>query len=432
MIERPDHIELGTFADGEPAVLGRAERLRHTWILGKSGAGKSNLLLNMMLADLDRGAGFALLDPHSDLAMKVADSVPPSETGRVIYVDPSDLDHPIAFNPLHDVAPDRRPLVAAQVVAAFAHIWGLGVESAPRLTYILMHCLRLLLDAPGSTLLGLPRLLTDQYYRNRLTAHCRDPVVRAFWLQEFAQYTDRYAIEAVGPLQNKIGALLAPHAIRHVLGQPRSTIDIRQVMDRGQVLILNLAKARLGEGPAHLLGALLVTAIAQAAEARTDTPEDRRRDFTLFADEFQSFATESFATILSEARKWHLSVVLAHQFASQLPDRLRQAVVGNASTVLAFRIGAEDAALIADELGIASKSALVDCPNFSCWSKLLRDGMPSEPRLIVTRMAQPRHCGRFDAVRNRSRARTTRPRSVVEARLDRFFSAGGNLNRGRQ
>ena len=220
-----------------------------------------------------------------------------------------------------------------------------------------------------------------------------------------------------------MGALLQPYAIRFVLGQTRSTIDIRQVMDRGQVLIVNLSKARLGEGPAHLLGAFFATAFAQAAEARADTPEEQRRDFTLYADEFQHFAADSFATILSEARKWRLSLVLSHQFLGQLPDLLHQAVIGNASSILAFRVGAEDAPLLAAELGIESKSALIDTPNFALWAKLIRDGVPSEPRPIKTFPPEPAVTGRFEAVRNRSRARYTRSRSIVEEKLRCFFAA---------
>ena len=425
MLESNDYVELGSFPDGSAAVLSHADRRRHLYVIGKTGTGKSTLLYNLMLADLERGAGFALLDPHSDLAARVADSVPPQQTSRVIYVDPSDIAHPIGFNPLHNVAPDQRPLVAAHVTAAFAHIWGLTVENAPRLNYILMHSLRLLLDAPGSTLLGLPRLLTDEGYRARLLAHSRDPVVRGFWCEEFASWPLHERQVAVMPVQNKVGALLQPFTIRFVLGQTRSTIDIRHVMDRGQVLIINLSKARLGEGPAHLLGALFATAFAQAAQARDDTPEQERRDFTLYADEFQHFATDSFATILSEARKWRLSLILSHQFLGQLPDLLRQAVIGNASSVLAFRVGAEDAPLLAAELGIESKSALTDTPNFALWAKLIRDGVPTEPRPIATFPPDPSVSGRFKAVRNRSRARTTRPRAVVEAKIARFLQQAG-------
>jgi hypothetical protein len=310
--------------------------------------------------------------------------------------------------------------VAAHVTAAFQHIW--GASWGPRLEYILTNSLRLLLDAPGSTLLGLPKMLSDAGYRMRLLRHARDPVVRNFWESEFAQYNERFAIEAIAPIQNKVGTLLSPPAIRNMLGQVKSTIDIRAIMDRGQVLIVNLAKGKLGEAPTHLLGAFLATAFAQAAESRADTPEHERRDFTLYADEFQHFATDSFATILSEARKYHLALVLAHQFVGQLLPLLRQAVIGNAGSAIAFRIGAEDAPLIANELGIKNAMALTDTANFSAWMKLARDGVPADARPIHTLPPLP-PAASFTSVVARTRARYARPREHVEHLIGRFLSS---------
>ncbi len=421
-----DTVQLGTATIGlelhAPVTLSRNDLRRHLYIIGKTGTGKSTLLFDLMLGDLLAGRGFALLDPHGDLATAVADATPPWRIpDGVIYLDPSDLQHPIGFNPLYGISPDQRPLVAAHIVAAFQHIW--GTSWGPRLEYILTNALRLLLDAPGSTLLGLPRLLADGAYRDSLLAHARDPVVGNFWLNEFAHYSERYAIEAIAPIQNKVGTLLAPPAIRNILGQVRSTIDIRAIMDRRQVLIVNLTKGKLGEAPTHLLGAFLATAFAQAAEARAEVPEHDRTDFTLYADEFQHFATDSFATILSEARKYRLSLVLAHQFLGQLTPLLRQAVIGNAGSILAFRLGAEDAPLIANELGIESPSALTDTANFSAWAKLTRYGVPGEPRRVDTLLPDPSNSGRLEAVRLRTWARYTRPRQVVENKIARFLSA---------
>jgi type IV secretory pathway TraG/TraD family ATPase VirD4 len=395
---------------------------RHLYIIGKTGTGKSTLLYNLMRADLETGRGFALLDPHGDLALAIADTTPAWRIAHgVIYLDPSDLSYPVGFNPLGDVAPDHRPLVAAHAVAAFQHIW--GSSWGPRLEYILTNGLRLLLDAPGSTLLGLPKLLADARYRARLLAHSRDPVVRAFWEAEFAQYSERFATEAIAPIQNKVGTLLSPPAIRNMLGQVRSTIDVRSIMDRAQVLIVNLAKGKLGEAPAHLLGALLATAFAQAAEARADVGEAERRDFTLYADEFQHFATDSFASILSEARKYRLALVLAHQFLGQLTPLLRQAVIGNAGSIVAFRIGAEDAGLLARELGIENEQALTNTANFSAWVKLVRDGVPTDARIIDTAPPVGGTTSQLERVRNRTRARYARPRQSVEQRIARFLGA---------
>jgi Type IV secretory pathway, VirD4 components len=425
MPEDHDYRQLGTATVGldldAPISLSRSDLRRHLYVIGKTGTGKSTLLHNLMCADLASGHGFALLDPHGDLATAIADATPAWRIERgVIYLDPADLAHPVGFNPLNNVTPDQRPLTAAHIVAAFQHIW--GASWGPRLEYILTNALRLLLDAPGSTLLGLPRLLADDCYRTRLLAHARDPVVKNFWEHEFAGYGERYASEAIAPIQNKIGTLLSPPALRNMLGQVRSTIDIRAIMDRSQVLIVNLAKGKLGEAPTHLLGAFLATAFAQAAEARTAVPEDERPDFTLYADEFQHFATESFATILSEARKYHLALVLAHQFLGQLPDLLRQAVIGNAGSIVAFRVGAEDAPLLASELGIENKLALTDTPNYSAWTKLINAGVPSEARVIETLPPGPEATGNFAAVRNRTRARYTRPRAMVESTIARFLS----------
>jgi len=421
MREDDPHIELGLFPSGAPALLSHADRRRHLYLIGKTGTGKSTLLLNMMLADLHRGHGFALLDPHGDLATLLADATPPARTNDVIYLDPADLEHPIGFNPLHGVAPDRRPLVAAHLVAGFHHIW--GSSWGPRLEYVLMNALRLLLETPGSTLLGLPRLLADDGYRRGLIAHVRDPVIRAFWEQEFAEWNERYANEAIAPVQNKVGTLLAPPVLRNMLGQARSSIDIRTIMDSGRVLIVNLAKGKLGEAPTRLLGAFLATAFAQAAQARAEVPECERRDFTLYADEFQNFATISFAEILSEARKYRLALVLAHQFLGQLPDHLRQAVIGNAGSLVAFRVGAEDAPLLAAELGIETASTLCDTSNFSAWIKLMHGGLPSDARPIATLPSQPDFADRFEAVRARSRARYARPRPLVEAKIARFLAS---------
>ncbi len=413
-------VELGTYSSGASARLSAADRRRHLYLIGKTGTGKSTLLKSLMLADLHAGRGFALLDPHGDLAEAVADATPAWRVNDIVYLNPADLAFPIGFNPLAGVTPDARPLVAAQVTGAFHHIW--GKSWGPRLAYILMNSLRLLLDAPGSTLLGLPRLLADDPYRQRLLAHCRDPVVRGFWQEEFAGYHDRLASEAVAPVQNKVGTLLSPPALRNMLGQPRSTLQIRRLMDDGHVLIVNLAKGRLGPEPAHLLGAFLVTAFAQAAEARVDTPEADRRDFTLYADEFQNFATDSFASILSEARKYRLALVLAHQFLGQLPPLLRQAVIGNAGSIVSFRIGAEDAPLLADELGLESRSALTDTPNFGAWVKLVDGGVPTEARRITTTVPEEVGVGRLAAVRRRTRARNARPRGAVEGRIERFLA----------
>ena len=421
MFETSDFVQLGITPSGSAACLSHADRRRHVYLIGKTGTGKSTLLYNFMMSDLARGHGFALLDPHGDLAEAVADSVPARRTNDVVYLDPSDLAFPVGLNPIAGVEPDRRPLVAAHIVAAFQHIW--GNSWGPRLEYILTNALRLLLDAPGSTLLGLPRLLSDERYRNRLLAQSHDPVVRGFWTQEFAAYAERFQMEAIAPVQNKVGTLLSPPAIRNMLGQSRSGIDIRRVMDDGHILIVNLSKGRLGEAPAHLLGAFLATAFAQAAETRADVPEAERRDFTLYADEFQNFATDSFAAILSEARKYRLALILAHQFLGQLPPLLRQAVIGNAGSVIVFRVGAEDAPLLAAELGEPKPTAHTELAKITASTKNKQNDQPNEEHHIQMLPAQSTVAARLTAIRNRTRARHARPREAVENRIARFLAA---------
>ena len=417
-------IFLGTHTGAtlaEAVTLDADDRRRHLHVIGKTGTGKSTLLLNLMLADLADGNGFALLDPHGDLAQAAIDAVPPERTNDVIYLNPADLEFPVAFNPLFNIPPEGRALVTAHLVAAFKHLW--SDFWGPRLEHVLRNSIALLADAPGSTLLGLPRLLTDETYRARLLATCTNPLVQYFWQRELPGWGDHFAAEALSPVQNKIGALLSPPLLRNIIGQPKSTIDLPAIMNGRKVLIANLSKAALGEGPSHLLGAFLATAFAQAAEARAKIPESERVDFALYADEFQNFATDSFALILSEARKWRLSLVLAHQFLGQLPVGLRQAVLGNVGSLISFRIGADDAEIIARELGIQNPSALTDLPNFTAWAKLIRDGNPTDPIRIDTEAPELYFHDRAAAIIARTRARYTRPRAKVEAAINRFLGS---------
>ena len=373
---------LGMLASGEPMPLLQADRRRHVYIIGMTGTGKTGLLLNMMHADLLAGAGFCFLDPHGDASQHIA-SLAPKERGKdVIYLDPSDPTHTFAYNPLSGIPEAERATAAANIVSAFKNIW--ADSWGPRLEYILGHSLRLLLDSRDQTLLGLPRLLIDAEFRDRLLRGCQDPVVRSYWQTEYAAYDTRLRNEAIAPIQNKIGAFLANPFIRSILCQNSSTLKIPDVMNKGKVLIVNLSKGNLGTEPAHLLGALLITACSQAAEARRHMPEHERRDFTLYVDEFQNFATDSFASILSEARKWRLSLVAANQTISQLPDGLQHAVFGNAGTLIAFRVGALDAKRLAGELGMSDGSTLTQTNNFQAWAKLMRHGAPMEPRMIET------------------------------------------------
>jgi hypothetical protein len=413
-----DETILGTLSTGEGVPLMQADRRRHVYVIGMTGTGKTGLQINLMLGDLLSGAGFCFLDPHGDASKHIASLAPPERRQDVIYLDPSDPTHTFAYNPLSGVPEAERATAAANIVQSFKNIfassWGY------RLEYILGHSIRLLLDTKDQTLLGLPRLLVDDTYRDWLVRRCGDPVVRSFWLTEYAEYDSRFRNEAIAPIQNKIGAFLANPFIRSILCQNSSTLKIPDVMNKSKVLIVNLSKGNLGTGPSHLLGALLITAFSQAAEARRHLPEHERRDFTLYVDEFQNFATDSFASILSEARKWRLSLVAANQQIAQLPVELQHAVFGNAGTLVVFRVGALDAERLAPELGLPSPSTLTETGNRHAWLKLMRDGTPMQPRPIQT-IDYPPPGDRLERVVAFSRASHMMPRKAVEARIAASF-----------
>ena len=297
-------------------------------------------------------------------------------------------------------------------------------QLGPRLDYILTNAVGALLDVPGATLLMLPRLLVDNAFRAQLIdRHVSDPVVRSFWINEYEGYADSFRFEAISPIQNKIGKALMVPSLRNMLAQPKSTITFRRLMDEGAIVICNLAKGALGESTAHLLGALITTALAQAALSRADTQVDSRRVFHLYADEFQSFATESFAIILSEARKYALTLTIAHQYLEQLPDQLRAAVFGNAGSIIASRVGATDAPIVAEQIGLGGPDALLDLPNFAAWARLLRHGVPSSPiRLSLYDAPLARRPAAHRLV-DISSMRFGRPRTEVEARIRKFLGA---------
>lgn len=398
-----------------PVMLSRDDRRRHIHIIGKTGVGKTSLLSALIFDDLANGRDFALLDPLGGLAEAIVDAVPAWRNDSTIYWNPgADLEHVIAFNPLDRVPPDRRALIAGHVTDAFNHIWGGDLEKTPRMIYVLTNALRLLLDAPGSTLLGLPRLLVDDDYRACLLRTCEDPLVRAFWQDEFLAYGDRFRAEVVSPVQNKIGLLLGVPMLRNILSQPHSTIDIARLMNERGSLIVNLAKGNMGSTGTHLLGALIATTIAQVAEGRAAIAPDKRRDFTLYCDEVHNFATSAFANMYAESRNWRLAVCSGHQYLRQLPDTVREAVIGNCGSLIAFRIGADDAKVIAAEFDIEPPNTLSNTRNFTAWARILENGQPSEAFLLHTELIAPPAEGRKAAVAAHTRARHCRCRAAVE------------------
>jgi hypothetical protein len=413
-------LQIGAGTSGAPIMLDTAARRRHLYLVGQTGTGKSTLLLNLIAQDIAAGAGLALLDPHGDLADAVLGHIDPARANDLVYIDPADLARPVGFNPLANVPDDLKPVIADGIVAAFRHVWP---ESwGPRLDYILTNAVRALLDIPGASLLMLPRFLIDDPFRVPLVeSYVRDPMVRAYWQQEFAGYNQNFRMEAIAPIQNKIGKALMAPALRNMLAQPRSSITFRRLMDEGAIVVCNLSKGRLGESTAHLIGALIVTAIAQAALSRADIATDDRREFHLYVDEFQSFATESFGLILSEARKYALTLTIGHQYLDQLSPALQAAVFGNVGSIIACRTGVTDAEILSEQIGLGGPAALRDLSNFHAWARLLHRNGPSSP--LPLRLSVAPHSYRLDVDRltQLSRSRFGRPRDQVEARIARFL-----------
>lgn len=389
-------MKLGNdLSTNKPLFLTADDLRRHVYVLGRSGTGKSVLLEHLALSLIEQGYGVCLIDPHGDLVESVANSLPKARIQDTLYFEPYDLSHVIGFNPIADIEKDMRPLVAENVVASFSHAWGLSTQHTPRLLHILRNAIRLLLDN-NACLIDLQRCLIDVQYRRKLLKRVTDDSVRLFWEDEFDAWNDRQRTEYIASLQNKIGIMAGSPPIRAVLS--KSYLDPLAVMDTGQVLLVNLAKGKLGAESSALLGSLLVGAFAQAAYSRAEN----RKDFVLIIDEFQNFTTSAFTAILSEARKYGLALVAAHQYLSQLAPELRAAVIGTANTIIVFRCGSEDAPLLAGELDLEQPRRLKNLPNFQALTKT--PGIP-DARQLVTDPPQPPG-KRLAAVRRRTRARS--------------------------
>lgn len=353
------------------------DRRRHVYVIGKTGMGKTNLLENLAIQDIQKGHGIAFIDPHGDSAEKLIKAIPADRINDVIYFNPADQAFPIAFNVMEKVDPEYRHLVASGLVGVFKKIW--ADSWGPRLEYILRNAILGLLEYPGSTLLGVTRILVDKSYRERVVTKITDPVVRSFWRDEFTQWNERVLQEVISPIQNKVGQFLSSSLIRNIVGQTISTFDVREAMDNRKILIMNLAKGRIGEDNSALLGAMMITKVQLAAMARVDVPEEERPDFYLYVDEFQNFATESFANILSEARKYHLNLILANQYVTQIDERVRDAIFGNAGSIISFRVGATDAEFLEKEFEPAfTANDIVNLPKYHVYLKLMIDGIAGD------------------------------------------------------
>lgn len=359
-----------------PFGIRQADRHSHMYLIGKTGTGKSTLLETLILQDIRAGRGVAVLDPHGDLVMKLRKAMPASRQDDLI-----DFDVPgnklLAFNPLEPVALTKRSLAASGLLEVFKKMW---IDSwGPRLEHILRNSFLALFDQPQATLADVLRLLQEERYRKAVLKVVTNPQVRSFWLGEYERYPTRFQLEAIAPVQNKVGAFLSDPVLSRILTQERSSFKLRQVMDDGKILLVNLSKGQLGEDTAGLLGCLLVSRIGLAALSRSDVEEHNRRDFFLYLDEFHSFTTMSLSTMLSELRKYHVGMVLANQYLSQLDKKIQEAILGNVGTLVSFRLGLSDAELFAKEFypQFAVRD-LLNLPNFHIYLKLMIDGNVSQ------------------------------------------------------
>jgi hypothetical protein len=310
------------------------------YIIGQTGVGKSGMLELLTISDIYSEFGFAVIDPHGDYAQNILQRIPAERANDVIYFNPADTDFPVAFNPMEVNDPKLKTHTVSELIGVLKRMfesWG------PRLEYILRYSLLALLDYPDATMLDITRILTDKKFRNEVLKYVQDPVVNNFWTVEFASWNDKFAAEAVAPVLNKVGAFTANPLVRNIIGQPKSSFNIRTIMDQRKILVVNLSRGLVGEDNAALLGALLVTKIQLAAMSRADIPASERSPFYLYVDEFQNFATDSFATILSEARKYGLNLTVANQYIAQMSIEVKDAVFGNVGSIIAFRMGVDDA-----------------------------------------------------------------------------------------
>jgi hypothetical protein len=407
------------------------DRRRHIYVVGKTGVGKSTLLENMAIADIRSGKGVAIIDPHGELAEKMLDFVPEERLDDVIYFDPSNMEHPFAFNPMEQVGTEFRHLVASGIMSVFKKIW-IDAWSA-RMEYILNNTLLALLEFPDSTLLDILRMFSEPEYRKKIVTNLKDVVIKSFWEKEFARYSQKLETEALAAIQNKVGQFVSNPLLRNILGQARSTLNMRQIMDQGKIFIANLSKGKMGEDNSTLLGAMIITRLQLAAMSRVDVPEEKRRDFFMYVDEFQNFATESFASILSEARKYHLSLTLAHQYIGQLvtsegSTKVRDAVFGNVGTLISFRVGAEDAEFLEKEfMPEFVQQDLVNLAKANVYVKLMIDGVSSRPFSAETLPPlQVPLVNYHDVIIKNSQERYATPRRIVEEKIASEWMAPSN------
>lgn len=395
----------------------RTDRSRHVYVIGQTGTGKSGLLELFTLSDIFHNQGYAIIDPHGDFAVDNLRFIPESRLKDVVYFNPADTAYPLGFNPLEIFDDSQKSNTSSEVIGVlkrmFENSWG------PRLEYILRYTLLALLDRPDATMLDITRMLTDKKFREETLSYCQDTVVLQFWRVEFASWNDKFASEAIAPVLNKVGAFTANPVIRNIIGQPKSTFNIRQIMDDGKILVVNLSKGLLGEDNASILGALLVTKIQLAAMSRSDIPDIKdRRPFYLYVDEFQNFATDSFATILSEARKYGLNLTVANQYISQMSETVRDAVFGNVGTMITFRVSADDAPILAKQFEPQFEAMdLLQMHNRHFILSMVINGEKAPAFSATTLTLPPSQINNLPAIIEYTRSQYSRSRADVEASI---------------
>jgi len=356
----------------------KADRRKHVYVVGKTGTGKSTLIANMSIDDMRKGEGFAVVDPHGDLCEIILNYVPSFRINDIVYLDPSDIQHPFALNPLEIRQEGQKELVASGIVSVFHKLY--GTSWGPRLEYILRNCILTLLEFENATFLEVPKLLGDSEYRHRMIEKISDPVLKAFWFNEFEKMPPNLRSEAISPILNKIGQFLSSKMIRNIIGQPKSSIDLRKIMDEGKILLVNLSQGKIGEDSSALLGAMIITQIQLAAMSRIYIAEEERKDFYLYVDEFQNFATTSFIKILSEARKYRLCLLVANQYLAQVDPDILSAILGNVGTIVSFAVGAADAGVMSKEFGqVYTEADLTGLSNFQLITRMTIDSINSRP-----------------------------------------------------
>lgn len=398
----------------------KMDRRLHMYTIGKTGTGKSTLLMNMIIDDIQKGRGVGVVDPHGQLVTDILERIPAHRINDVIYLNPADRDFPLGFNILENVDPDLRSVVSSGVVGVFkklfAESWG------PRLEYILRNAILALLYYPDTTLLGVNRLLVDDDYRRRVVRKVTDPVVRDFFLEEYDKYDPKFRREAIASIQNKVGQFLSSTTIRNIIGQPKSSFDMRKAMDEGKILLMDLSIGKIGEDNTQMLGSMLITKVQLSAMSRADVAEDQRRDFYLYVDEFQNFATEAFAVMLSEARKYHLNLTLTNQYISQMPEEVAHAIFGNVGTIISFRVGAGDASGLVKEFEPVFEAIdMVNLDNRHIYVKMAIDGV-TRPAFSAATLPPLPSIGtdHIEKIVKVSRERYSKPRSMVEQKIQEW------------